>query len=303
MKAIRSTLIFAISLICFAACLNEPEFDNSPQITFESISFQKGSSGVRDSLKVTINFKDGDGDLGLHTDSVRIPYHQLNFFANDNGQLLPISAVLISDFSRYRFRNSKKTPKKPSYYVEPPDTRKVGELITLASSNDGFSLPAFESPYDCAANDESYLNENQNPDTIYVFRDFKYIIKNKATIVDSLERIDNPNEYYYAVADYFYLKTNPSFYNIKVQFFIKNTDNTYTEYDWKKELCSTFDGRFPPLAQKDRPLEGTLTYSMTSVGFITTFGSKLLKLRITIFDRALNSSNTIDTEDFRLDEI
>ena len=303
MKAIRSTILFGIGLICFGACLNEPEFDNSPQITFESISFQKGSGGVRDSLKVTINFKDGDGDLGQATDSTSPPYHQLNFFANDNGQLSPIPGTLISNFSLYRFRNSKKTPKKPSYYVEPPDAKRPGELITLASANQGFLLPPFESPYDCAANDESYLNENQNPDTIYIFRDFKYIIRDKATIVDSLERIDNPNEYYYAVVDYFYLKTNPAFYNIKVQFFIKNTDGSYTEYDWKKELCATFDGRFPILAQKERPLEGTLTYSMTSVGFLTTFGSKTLKLRITIFDRALNSSNSVDTDDFRLDEI
>jgi hypothetical protein len=301
MKALRSIIFFGINLVFLGSCLNPPEFDNSPQIAFESISFQKGTVGVRDSLKVTISFKDGDGDLGLASDSTDPPYHQLNFFANDNGQLLPIPGELIPSFAGYRFRNSRKTPKRPSYYVEPPDTRKVGELITLTS--EGFSLPPFESPYDCTANDESYLNEKLGPDTIYVYKEFKYVIRDKSKIVDSLERIDNANIYYYAVTDYFYLKTNPAFYNIKVQFFIKNTDNTYTEYDWEKEVCSTFDGRFPILTQKERPLEGVLTYSMSSVGFLTTFGSKTLKLRITVFDRALNSSNTVDTEDFRLDDI
>ncbi len=304
MKAIRSILIFGISLIGLGGCLNPPEFDNSPQITFESISFFKISPSVKkDSLVVRINFKDGDGDLGLASDSINPPYHRLNFFANDNGQLFAIPAELVSDFSLYSFKKSKKTPKRPSYYIEPPENKKVDELITLSSRDDGFSIPPFEEPYDCTANDESYLNENLGPDTIYVFRDFGYLIKDKSTIVDTLVRKENPNEYYYAVLNYFYLNTNPGFYNYHVQFFIKNTDDTYTEYDWIKEKCTTFDGRFLRLAEKDRPLEGTLSYSISSAGLQTTFGSKTLKLRITIFDRALHSSNTIDTEDFRLDEL
>jgi hypothetical protein len=40
-----------------------------------------------------------------------------------------------------------------------------------------------------------------------------------------------------------------------------------------------------------------------STGFQAIFGQKTLKLQVTIYDRALNTSNTIETPEFRLEEI
>ncbi|RIV18763.1 hypothetical protein DYU11_27775 [Fibrisoma montanum] len=64
--------LFIIGLaLSLTACFNEPDFPNSPEIEFKGIDppfFIPGGTGIgqapRDSLIVTIGFKDGDGDLG-----------------------------------------------------------------------------------------------------------------------------------------------------------------------------------------------------------------------------------------------
>jgi hypothetical protein len=303
MKPVRSAFLFVISVVVFSACFNPPEFSNSPTIQYEGISFQKAPNGL-DSLVVSISFKDGDGDLGLSASSqtdMESPYHEIDFFANDNGELSPIRGIRIDNFSGYRYESNSATPRYSSYYIEP--TKPVTELITLQSRNEGFTLPPFSKPYDCFLNHESYLNESLNPDTVFVFREDEYLIKDPTKIVDKLVRIGDPEEYYFAVVDYFYIKSNPFQYNFKVEFFLKNNDGTFTEYDFREQFCETHDGRFPRLTDKERALEGVINYSMVSSGFLETFSIKTLKLKITIYDRALNVSNTIETPEFRLEEI
>jgi hypothetical protein len=303
MKLVRSALLFAISIILFSACFNEPEFSDVPAIEYEGIYFGRSPDGD-DSLVVSISFKDGDGNMGLDGRvDVDSPYHDINFYANDNGELFPLTAYNIQNFTGYTLGKSKKTPQRSFYQVGTPP-KQLGELITLQSRNEGFpSLPPYVDPYKCPANDQSYLNRNDLPDTVFIYKTFKYLIKNKATIVDSLIRNDSPSQYWFAVVDYFYIQPNIGQYNMYVEFFIKDNTGSFTEYDFAAVGCETHHGRFPILTDKKRPLEGIINYSMTSSGFLTTFGNKTLKLRITILDRVLNQSNTLETPEFRLEEI
>lgn len=109
------------------------------------------------------------------------------------------------------------------------------------------------------------------------------------------------------VKDTLYFQLNPDYNNITVEFLVKNSDGTFTEFDWKEAFnypnCGiSFDGRFPIL-YKDKtgaPLEGKLRYGMGSIGFKILFSTKTLKLRIQIKDRALNRSNVIETSEFTL---
>ena len=108
--------------------------------------------------------------------------------------------------------------------------------------------------------------------------------------------------------DTFYFKLNPNHYNIFVDFFVQNTDGTFKEFDWQKEFtypnCGIpFDGRFPRLSKdltQKTPLDGTIHYSMKSTGFLILFSIKTLRLKVTIQDRSLNKSNTIETPLFTL---
>jgi hypothetical protein len=109
------------------------------------------------------------------------------------------------------------------------------------------------------------------------------------------------------VKDTLYFELNPNYYNITIDFLVKNSDGSFTEYDLTKEFnypgCGgTFDGRFPILF-KDKPgtpLEGTIRYGMGSTAFKAFFSIKTLKLRIQIKDRALNKSSFIETTEFTL---
>ena len=111
--------------------------------------------------------------------------------------------------------------------------------------------------------------------------------------------------------DTFYFQRNPYHNNINVDFLVKNNDGSFTEFDWTKEFaypqCGiTFDGRFPVLSRdlsRNAALDGKIRYGMASTGFNVLFSIKTLKLRITIFDRSLNRSNTVETPEFTLQQI
>jgi hypothetical protein len=53
------------------SCLNEPSYPDTPEISFENIRLQRfavdNSTVPIDSVYITVNFQDGDGDLGLNS--------------------------------------------------------------------------------------------------------------------------------------------------------------------------------------------------------------------------------------------
>jgi len=113
--------------------------------------------------------------------------------------------------------------------------------------------------------------------------------------------------------DTFYVKQNINYYNIFIEFWIKNDfpSGSYTQYKIEEQfghpLCAnSFNGRFPVLSKdlnQKTPLDGTIRYSMQSVGFNLLFSLKTLNLKITIQDRLLHKSNTVQTGDFDLTKI
>jgi hypothetical protein len=177
MKQAREAFLFIVVATLLSACFDQPEFDHSPAIKYEGLYFGKSPNG-EDSLVVSVSFKDGDGDLGFDSgpDALDSPYHQINFFANDNGQLFSVPSRLIQSFAGYRYKKTGKTPGDPSYYIHTP-SKQVGELITLSSRSEGFSLPPFVSPFNCFVNEESYLHEQQEPDTVFIRRGDRDLIK------------------------------------------------------------------------------------------------------------------------------
>ena len=65
-KYLSGIIIAILIMVIISACFKAPEFANEPSISFNSIIFKKGATDLDpDSLIVTVNFQDGDGDLGL----------------------------------------------------------------------------------------------------------------------------------------------------------------------------------------------------------------------------------------------
>ena len=225
---LRSIILITPALL-LASCLTPPEFPLEPEIEYNNVSFIQGAPPYDvDSLRIEINFRDGDGDLGLDKDLDEhsdIPYNSFWGFYKTDGTFLKLSDRVTS----------------------PYDT-----------------LPPYEFPYYC---------------TNY-------------TIFEN---------------DTFYIQKNKDHYNIFVKYWHK-VNGVFKEYDWVTgdNFCGdTMDGRFPMLSKSSSasPLQGTLSYNMVSSGFEFIFRLDTLKLEVTIQDRALNKSNTIETPEFTLQSI
>lgn len=86
---------------------------------------------------------------------------------------------------------------------------------------------------------------------------------------------------------------------------MKKTTNpdTFEEYDWREEFCTTYDGRIPPLSDTNSPVEATIKYGIFNGSLEFIFGMRILKLEITVTDREFNRSNTIETPEFTMQSI
>jgi hypothetical protein len=301
MKILKGLAIFSFFSLLLGSCFDPPEFPNEPQIVFDKLVFietpDQPGSPVVDSLILYINFKDGDGDLGLPSNGENIsdPFHPLNYYMGtsfDSKDTVSIPTT-ISPNPLLRF---------PLLNVSAVN----GKLITFDKrGKEGFTLlPPYESPFNCTRYDI---------DTLIVEQADKDILDDSYNVYDTVRIKNDQNEIYeyYFVADTFYVQPNPNYSNIEIDFLVRNPDNPdeYIEFDWRTytpfpNVCGqTFDQRFPVLSEGSAPLDGTLTYSMESRGFRKIFGANVLRLRVQIKDRALHLSNSILTPPFTLDEI
>jgi hypothetical protein len=113
--------------------------------------------------------------------------------------------------------------------------------------------------------------------------------------------------------DTIYTKFNPDFYNVIIEYLIKQTDGTFKKYDVDEVFFYPFcgdrtlgGGRIPNLSKNvgsPTPLDGKIVWSIKSFGFDALFSIKILKLRIYIKDRALHKSNIVESKEFTLQSI
>lgn len=82
-----NTLTAMTIVFLMTACPEPPEFDFVPSISFHKVEFynvtETDPTGT-DTLKVSINFQDGNGDLGLTPNDVEPPYHPFEFVLNND---------------------------------------------------------------------------------------------------------------------------------------------------------------------------------------------------------------------------
>src|SRR5688500_17229988 len=276
MKLIKGLGLLSFLAILSGSCFEPPEFPVVPQIEFESIVFVDSSDPSDfDSLNLFLNFKDGDGNLGFNEspEDISFPFHNADFYQENNGNLEPLYTI---------------TDQSGEYdLLEIPDPT-LGKLVVFRTrKNPAYSfLPG---TFHCSAYE--YLGGPFDPAK---GSDGRRLLIEKADLaaldplvklVDSVE--DENGNVYYQLRDTLYYTPNPDHYNIEVDFLVKDPSapGGFKEFDWQKEFCTTFDGRFPVFSDKKSSIDGTLRYSMTSLGFTALFSIKTLKLRVSIKDR------------------
>jgi hypothetical protein len=293
MKIVKSASIFSILTLLFGSCFNEPKLSVIPRIEFENVDFIVTPDIAKaDTLAITISFKDGDGDLGFDPSllsQTSDPFHETNFFIENNGELTPVStAIVYQDV--------------PALIRLPENA--TGKLVSVRTrKKPGYeNLEPYTYPFNCL---------NYRYDSLYIGAEDKAIFEGEYTVSKVLPNLANPQVY--ILKDTFYYAPNPYHYNIDIDFLVKtpgdpNADSEgFVVYDWKlaQNCSSNFYARFPVLTDRPpRPLEGTLRYALQSSGLAFVLGGdKILKLKITIRDRALHTSNTVKSPEFKLKEI
>lgn len=83
------------SLVCLVGaglngCINAPDYSTTPEIEFKELQVahvpRSGGLLARDTLKFFINFKDGDGDLGLSDEDIKVaPFNSTTGGVNGRG--------------------------------------------------------------------------------------------------------------------------------------------------------------------------------------------------------------------------
>src|SRR5688572_20527334 len=123
---------FIIVLLITQSCEDEKEnYPQEPSIEEVKISFiNTPGNSTTDTLKLTINFTDGDFDLGLNSFEIDSPYHVFDFFVDQNGKTEKV-AIKPNPSTNYS-----------AYLVI--KTNKPGKLITYGYTRKyALSLPDF----------------------------------------------------------------------------------------------------------------------------------------------------------------
>jgi hypothetical protein len=80
------SVTFAIALLCFIGCIKAPNISDTPTLSFISLSKSVMNQGDlnNDSIIVTLDFTDGDGDIGAPTNGTK---PNLTVIDNRNGEI------------------------------------------------------------------------------------------------------------------------------------------------------------------------------------------------------------------------
>lgn len=98
-------LFFLITSLILYSCIEDNNVSTVPSISYENLIFKKSiNSFNQDSLILTINFVDGDGNLGLSNNENNYPYH-------------PYNAIIDRDFNWITIGSTDVNP--PLYVYEP----------------------------------------------------------------------------------------------------------------------------------------------------------------------------------------
>ena len=211
MKATKGALLFGITILLVSACFDPPQFGMVPVIDYENIYYTEAKAvGERDSLVLSISFKDGNGDLGLSATQIEPPFHDINYYLANNGTITPLEKETV-------YSNL------PQFVSVPNGA--AGKLVTSRTAEEAAyadDLPSFTDPYSCTfyAYTKVFINE---PD--------KHIFDGSYNL-DSVLTVPNFPKVY-VLLDTFYYQRNPTHTNIEVEFWVKEAGG-YVLFDWEK---------------------------------------------------------------------
>lgn len=117
LRPVRIAGVLGLVAVGLSGCLSEPSYSTTPSISFESIRRVRYtiSGSPVDSVFLTINFQDGDGDLGVTaTEAGRAPYSTK--FRGANFYVTPFVKNTVGRFDSLKLARPDLALTKSSYY-------------------------------------------------------------------------------------------------------------------------------------------------------------------------------------------
>ncbi|MEO9802331.1 MAG: hypothetical protein ABJF04_03745 [Reichenbachiella sp.] len=262
--------ILVASPAIFFSCQEPDPFPIIPEIQFNNIQFvELLENGNPDSLILSFDFQDGDGDLGVEGDETFPPFHDFNFVVDNNNRIVTFGQEDVE---------------LPFYLFVPDPFQPTRSLFSETDNRPSF---------DCGDYDTLYINEEKDryiPPGVS-FGDIDLEVFQKDTVY--IQR----NPYKSNIIIKFFRKRG-----------IEEYEEIDWRYLTSQYGCGiSFDGRFPVLdfetVSSSGPLEGTIRYSMVSTGFRTVLRKDTFNIRFQIIDRGLHGSNVAETGDITLDQL
>ena len=279
------TSFILLCLIVIGALLqcSEPvTYDHPISPYIEDASLEYYEVDGQDTLLLSFNLFDEEGDLGLDWRDQRFPYHEYSFIADADTQVVLKSTELL---------------KFPLYAVP-----KYGDKTDIKVFGGVDSRPDEYSCYDYrvmwVSEDRRTLAEDLggfNPDD---YPEFNF---SKDTV---------------------FISENPDYNNIKIEFYVnRNGQDEFIDWRnlYSYDGCQglSFDGRFPEIGgakyvanegspfiiKRNHKYGYRFEYYMRSAGFRTVMQSDPFKVRVQVTDRELNRSDVIATPYTTLDEL
>lgn len=147
-KKVLFLFSLAAFLILMSGCFDPPEFSDVPEIKYKSIRFVE-VEGALDTLKLSFEFQDGNGDIGLDPADVLPPYHSLNeirdsddslvFFGNPQGVRPPLFEV--NPFDRAERQLFSETFNPPPYNIRDWFIREAfGDTVMVTENEFGKNI-------------------------------------------------------------------------------------------------------------------------------------------------------------------
>jgi hypothetical protein len=258
-----SAFVAASLLLSLGSCFDPPIYPLAPQVSFDGIRFVQIEG--QDSLVLSFDFRDGDGDIGLSDDDNTPPFHRVNLILDSTATFVfneQVGGFVVEDVSTGFVEFGDEGNKNPYYLVS-----NFGTLVGVYSE-DPIVLPDFGCrDYIPVTDVEGDTTGADKQDTLLI----------------------EPNEFLNNINITFLRQRNGQLEDITGAF--------------APDACSDpFDSRIPIFDTDNlgRPLDGTINYPMLSSGFISNFLNDSIIIEFYIYDRALNRSNIERTQPFTL---
>lgn len=285
MKQLSFQISLFLAVLTLIGCHRPPEFPEIPQIGFERLHLSDTST-----LILNFNVTDGDGDIGLDPESNYPndsfePYHAFGIIV-ENDEIVTLSGEYSGPFN-----------------IVPAALFPVTYTIFKGLDDDGRSIFERETVLEPfrVGEEIGFSPDDSRPSTGFECEEYEII--SFYHVEQEMENDLVVSETLVEEVDTVFVERNPYHLNIYIDLLIKTGDD-YIPFEFD-DCDPGYSARFPVFDRSDfgRPLDGSISYTFFSTQFATENSfilTETLRLRFYIYDRALNQSNVITTEDFTL---